>query len=108
MADILGTSGLAWYQWKKHGRCSGLSPHDYFALARAACISVNCPDVFHNLNRPVRLPTHFVESAFLTENTDRTANMLTVACNSKRIQEIRPCLTKGLKVRNWGPDVVRD
>ncbi len=25
MADIIGGSGLAWYQWKKHGRCAGLS-----------------------------------------------------------------------------------
>ena len=25
MADIMGTDGAAWYQWKKHGRCSGLT-----------------------------------------------------------------------------------
>ena len=36
MADIMGDAGLAWYQWKKHGRCSGLSPRDYFDRARLA------------------------------------------------------------------------
>ena len=36
MADIMGSGGLAWYQWKKHGRCSGLPARGYYALARAA------------------------------------------------------------------------
>ena len=36
MADIMGSSGSAWHQWKKHGRCSGLSSDDYFALSRLA------------------------------------------------------------------------
>jgi len=36
MADIMGGSGLAWYQWKKHGRCAGLAAKDYYALMRRA------------------------------------------------------------------------
>ena len=36
MADIMGSGGSAWHQWKKHGRCSGLTATDYFALAREA------------------------------------------------------------------------
>ncbi len=27
MADIMGSGGLAWYQWKKHGRCSWMAPN---------------------------------------------------------------------------------
>lgn len=34
MADIMGGAGLAFYEWKKHGRCSGLSAKDYFAASR--------------------------------------------------------------------------
>ncbi len=34
MADVMGSGGLAWAQWKKHGRCTGLSAEDYFALSR--------------------------------------------------------------------------
>jgi ribonuclease T2 len=30
MADIMGGAGLAFYQWKKHGRCSGLPADAYF------------------------------------------------------------------------------
>ena len=41
MADIMGTGGLAWYQWKKHGRCSGLSATAYYDAARDAYDSIN-------------------------------------------------------------------
>ena len=35
MTDIMGGAGLAFYEWQKHGRCSGLSARDYFATLRA-------------------------------------------------------------------------
>ena len=43
MADIMGGSGLAWYQWKKHGRCAGLPAADYYALMRRANASITIP-----------------------------------------------------------------
>ena len=36
MADVMGSGGLAWYQWQKHGRCSGLSAQDYYQAIRDA------------------------------------------------------------------------
>ena len=53
MADIMGSSGLAWYQWKKHGRCSGLEPKAYFALSREAYESVERPGVLRRLEDTV-------------------------------------------------------
>ena len=43
MADLMGSGGLAWYQWKKHGRCSGLPAQDYFALTRRAAAAIRLP-----------------------------------------------------------------
>jgi ribonuclease T2 len=108
MADIMGTSGLAWYQWKKHGRCAGLPPEDYFALARDAYGRVNLPDVFMRLDRSVRLPASVVEEAFLEANPGWEADTVTITCRSDRIQEARVCLTKDLEPRTCGADVVRD
>lgn len=108
MADIMGSGGSAWYQWKKHGRCTGLDPADYFALARLAYDAVVRPPVLRKLDRSVTLPASLIEEAFLTSNPGWTPDMLTITCKTGRIQEARLCLTRDLQPRVCGTDVVRD
>ncbi|WP_204115599.1 ribonuclease T2 family protein [Shimia biformata] len=108
MADIMGTSGLAWYQWKKHGRCSGLSAEDYYALSRQAYDSINRPPVFRQLEKPVKLPAAVVEQAFLKANPGLRDNMITITCLDGMIQEARVCLSKDLTPVPCGRDVIRD
>ena len=108
MADIMGSSGSAWHQWNKHGRCTGLASDDYFALARLAYDRVNRPVVLRNLDRAVTLPATLIEEAFLKANPEWQADMLTITCNSGRIQEARLCLTRDLAPRICGGDVIRD
>ena len=48
MADIMGTPGLAWHQWRKHGVCSGLSARAYFDLSRRAYNSITRPCTRYN------------------------------------------------------------
>ncbi len=108
MADIMGTSGLAWYQWKKHGRCSGLDAEEYFEAARKAYDLVNRPEILRRIDDPIRLPASVIEDAFLEANPDWHADMLTITCKSGRIQEARLCLTEDLEPRTCGADVVRD
>ena len=108
MADIMGSGGLAWYQWRKHGRCTGLDPADYFALARRAYGQIVRPDVLRRIEAPVRLPAEVVEEAFLRDNPDLTDAGLTVTCKSGHLQEVRICLTRDLEPRNCAADVRRD
>ncbi len=108
MADIMGTPGLAWYQWKKHGVCAGLSAQDYFALARRAYESVSRPEVLRRLEDPVTLPAKVIEEAFLKANPGWDPDMLTITCQSGRIQEARLCLSKKLEPVPCGQDVVKD
>lgn len=108
MADIMGSAGLAWYQWQKHGRCSGLSSAAYFAAARAAFEAVKRPDILRNLTRDVSLPAALIEEAFLRDNPDWTADMLTITCKAGHVQEARLCLTSDLDPRVCGADVRRD
>ncbi|MBU2981501.1 ribonuclease T2 [Lentibacter algarum] len=108
MADIMGTSGLAWYQWKKHGVCSGLSVADYYALSREAYRKVVRPPVFRKLSKAITLPASVVEEAFLKANPQFEADMVTVTCKAGHIQEVRVCLSKNLSPVPCGRDVVRD
>lgn len=108
MADIMGTSGLAWHQWNKHGRCTGLDATDYYALSRQAYASIKRPDVFRRLDRSVTLPASVIEEAFLQSNEDLQADQITITCKRDYIQEARICLTRDLMFRRCGSDVIRD
>jgi ribonuclease T2 len=108
MADIMGTSGLAWHQWRKHGVCTGLSSEDYYALSRLAYERVARPDLLRRLDREGRLPDRVVEEAFLEANPGLEPDMLTVTCRAGRVQEVRLCLTRTLEPRDCGADVARD
>ncbi len=108
MADIMGTSGLAWHQWNKHGVCSGLSSDDYYALSREAFDSVVRPPVFRGIHQEVTLPASVVEDAFLADNGALEADQITITCKQGYIQEARICMTKDLEFRTCGADVIRD
>jgi ribonuclease T2 len=108
MADIMGGAGLAFYQWKKHGRCSGLSARDYYRTARQAFARVTIPDLFAQVDRPLTLPATVIEDAFLEANPDLSREEITITCADGLIQEARICLTPDLEFRRCGDDVIRD
>lgn len=108
MVEIMGSSGLAWHQWRKHGVCTGLSSDDYFALSRLAYARVNRPELLRQVDQDYRLPASVIEEAFLEANPDLSADMLTVTCRDGRIQEVRICLTRQLEPRECAADVRRD
>ncbi|MFZ1468512.1 MAG: ribonuclease T2 [Paracoccaceae bacterium] len=108
MADIMGGSGLAFYQWKKHGRCSGLSAQAYYDTARRAYDSVKIPPVFAQMSKTLKVPARVIEGAFLESNPGFTRDQITVTCKAGLIQEVRVCLTPDLKPRRCGDDSIRD
>ncbi|WP_340109936.1 ribonuclease T2 [Pikeienuella sp. HZG-20] len=108
MADIMGSGGLAWHQWKKHGRCSGLSGPAYYALSRRAYESVARPEIFRRLPRDMALTPAVVEAAFLEANPDMTPDGVTITCQDGYVQEARICLAKDLTPRACAPDTARD
>jgi len=108
MADIMGSAGLSFYQWKKHGRCSGLSAEGYFRTAREAFGSIKIPDLFAGVDRPLTLPASVIEEAFLEANPGLSRDQITITCKEGLIQEARICLTRDLATRRCGQDVIRD
>jgi ribonuclease T2 len=104
----MGSAGLAWHQWKKHGACSGLPAPAYYALSREAYARVTRPEVFRKLSKPVKLPASVVEEAFLKANPGWEADMLTITCRAGRIQEARLCLSRDLTPVPCGREVIRD
>lgn len=108
MADIMGGAGPAFYQWKKHGRCAGLSAEAYFQTVRQAYESIRIPDVFADVSVPLTLPASVVEDAFMEANPDLSRDQITITCKDGLIQEARICLTPDLSPRRCGADAIRD
>jgi ribonuclease T2 len=108
MADIMGGAGLAFYEWKKHGRCSGLTARAYYATLRRAYASITIPPVFARITKDITLAAPVIEDAFVEANPQLQRDQITVTCTQNLIQEVRICLTRDLTPRSCGPDVIRD
>lgn len=108
MADIMGSAGLAWHEWKTHGTCSGLSAAAYFTLSRRAYEKFKRPAVFRKIDEPVNLAPKVIEAAFLRDNPALRPDMVTVTCKGGDIGDLRICLDKDLNPRTCGADVIKD
>lgn len=102
MADIMGSAGLAWHQWRRHGRCTGLEPDDYFALSRQAFAAVALPEP-GALGERVRPDA--LEEAVRAANPGIPEGGLVAICRDGVIHEIRICLTRDLGFRRCEEDV---
>lgn len=103
MADVMGSGSLAWYQWKKHGRCSGLSASDYFDASRRAFKAVRLPDLSGK-----SMSSEDIELAFTRANPGLHDDDVIVACAQNKLREVRICLTPELEPRGCAQDVLAD
>lgn len=108
MADVMGSGGLAWYQWKKHGRCAGLSSAEYFDTLRDAAEAVTIPPAYARLPRDLTLSARAVEDAFLAVNPGMPRDGVTITCDDGAVDEVRVCLSRDLSMRACAPDSRRD
>ena len=84
MADVMGSGSLAWYQWKKHGRCAGIPARGYFALARRVYSALDLPQPAEG-----RTTAAEVEAALLAANPALSPDGVIVTCRDGRIEEAR-------------------
>lgn len=108
MADVMGSGGLAWYQWQKHGRCAGIPAADYYAAIRKAADIIIIPQVFRDLARDLNVPPPVIEDAFIEVNPTLSRDAITIICKGRALQEVRICLTRDLEPRDCAPDSRRD
>ncbi len=103
--DLYPSEGLARYQWRKHGGCTGLPPSAYFADVRRAreAVVVPMPPVPEGGGA---LAPEDVLRAFREANPRLRPGMAAVSCPKNVLQEVRICLSKDLRDFTPCPDVV--
>jgi ribonuclease T2 len=97
MADVMGSGGLAWHAWRKHGRCAGLDPADYFAATRKAFESLDLPEALTALDRTVRIDPQVIEDAFIENNPALSDGGMITRCRADVFTEIRICFDRDLQ-----------
>lgn len=107
-ASLFPSEGLARYEWRKHGTCSGLSPTEYFRAVRQARDLVTIPDRLVSPSVGTRVLPGEIERAFQETNKGLRPEMMAIDCGRRVFQEIRICLAKDLRGFRARPQVDRD
>ncbi len=99
--------GLARYEWRKHGTCSGLSPGEYFDAVKFARDRVVIPSNFQTPKTEQRWSPTEITRAFTSGNRGLRADMMAVGCKRGVLEEVRVCFEKDLRNFKTCPDVAR-
>ncbi|NEU97566.1 ribonuclease T2 family protein [Bradyrhizobium uaiense] len=100
MLDLMPAPGLIYNEWDKHGTCSGLGERAYFEAIRKARAAVKIPEEFLQLTEPKTIAPDELETAFVKANPGLSNSAISVTCDSKRLSEVRICLSKDLQFRS--------
>ena len=102
MLDVMPSKRLIIHEYRKHGTCSGLSPNDYFRVARELYDQIKIPPRFQNPENYLTLSPAEVESEFLTVNPQLKPDMISIACKGRNLGDLRICFGRDLKLQACG------
>jgi ribonuclease T2 len=99
MLDVMPAPGLIFNQWDKHGTCSGLGARAYFEGIRKARAAIKIPEQFLDLSEPKTIAPGEIEEAFVKANPGLSSSAISVVCTSRRLSEVRICMSKEMQFR---------
>ena len=100
MLELMPSPKLVFNEWDKHGTCSGLSPRAYFETVRKACAVVKIPPEYLEVKTHLNVTPNEVEAAFVKANPGLKPAGISVTCDSRRLSEVRICLSKDFGFRD--------
>jgi ribonuclease T2 len=90
------------HEWHAHGRCSGLDPAAYFALADRAFASIHVPASLQAPRASVQTTADDLRTALRQANPQLRDDMMSLHCSHGELVEVRMCLGKDLGLRRCG------
>lgn len=91
MVSLFGSSGSAWHQWDKHGRCSGLSYQEYYALTQKIFDGFHQPAILNAIEQPLQVTSQVIEDAIIEANPKLSSASIAVICKKGEFVEARIC-----------------
>jgi ribonuclease T2 len=104
---VFPSEGLARYEWRKHGTCTGLSPEAFFASARRARDSITIPDAFKAPRDQQSTAPADIQRAFIAANPGLRPETMAIGCTRGELEDVRLCISKDLRQFVTCPEVAR-
>lgn len=104
MMDIMPARGLVIHEYRKHGTCSGLTPTEYYDLARSLFKGIRIPERYVNPFDVQFVAPEQLMREFAAANPGLEPDMMAVSCGGpgNRLRELRVCFNKAGKLRACG------
>ncbi|MBI3434630.1 MAG: ribonuclease T2 [Proteobacteria bacterium] len=100
MLDLMPAPRLVFHEWDRHGTCSGQSARGFFENVRKARAVVKIPEQYLDLKSALTVTPDEVDDAFVKANPGLAREGIAVTCDSRRLREVRICLSKELGFRS--------
>jgi len=94
MLDLMPSPRLIFNEWSKHGTCAGFAARGYFEQIRKARAAVKIPEAYLEAATARDVTPAEVEEAFIKANPGLSTAAISVTCDSRRLSEVRICLSK--------------
>ncbi len=94
MLDLMPSPRLIFQEWDRHGTCAGVTARAYFDSVRKARAVVKIPEDYLQPKSARDVSAEEIEQAFIKANPGLHGDAVSISCDSKRVSEVRICLTK--------------
>jgi len=88
--------GLARYEYRKHGTCSGLDPQAYFAAVKTLRDAIVVPAALKAPHETQTLSPDALTQAFIAANANLKADNMAISCRDGELVDVRICVAKSL------------
>jgi len=104
MLEIMPARGLIIHEYRKHGTCSGLTPTEYYELARRLFTRIRIPQRYVNPFDVQFVSPEQLMKDLAAENPGLEPDMMAVSCGGpgNRLREVRICFSKSGALRACG------
>ena len=99
MLDMMPSPRLIFNEWDRHGTCAGLSARAYFDQVRKARAVMKVPEEYLAPGSAREVTATEVEDAFVAANPGLGRDAISISCDSRRVSEVRVCLSKDFQFR---------
>ena len=104
---VFPDEGLARYEYRKHGSCSGLAPQEFFAAVRQARDAIIVPENLKAPHAQLTLAPNEIVDAFIAANNNLHADNIAVGCSHGELEDVRICISKDLSAYASCAEVAR-